>query len=71
MIQVQIQALIIEEVVEEVERVGEESNTKFNIEMAKPLIFNRDTSRVGEFIIAYRLYLRMKMRETIVEKQIL
>ena len=38
--------------------------------MAKPLVFNREVGKMGGFIIAYKLYLRMKMRETIVEKQI-
>jgi len=31
---------------------------------------NREVSKVGGFIIACRLYLRMRMRETIVEEQI-
>ena len=38
--------------------------------MAKLLVFNRKASRVGDFIIACRLYLRMKMRGTIVKEQI-
>ena len=35
-------------------------------EMAKPQIFNESSGKVLEFITAYKLYLRMKMREVIV-----
>ena len=48
----------------------ERSNTRCNIEIAKPPIFNKKASRVGEFIMAYRLYLRIKMRGVSVEEQI-
>jgi len=33
-------------------------------------VFNREASRVMRFIIVYKLYLRMKTREALVEKQI-
>ena len=36
--------------------------------MAKPPVSNREAGRVGGFITAYRLYLRMRMREAIVEE---
>ena len=39
-------------------------------EVAKPQIFDRITARVAGFIIAYKLYIRMKMREETVEGQI-
>jgi len=44
------------------------SNTKSNIEVAKPSVFNREAEKVGKFVMACRLYLRMRMRETIVEE---
>jgi len=46
----------------------EESNIESNIEVAKPPVFNGETSKVGEFITVCKLYLRM--RETTVEEQI-
>ena len=33
-------------------------------------MFNRILSKVSEFVIAYRLYIRMKMKGVAVEKQI-
>jgi len=48
----------------------EGSNTEFHMEVAKPPVFNREAGKVGGFITACRLYLRMKMKEAIVEKQI-
>jgi len=48
----------------------EGSNTGSNIEMVKPPVFNGEAERVGEFITAYRLYLRIRMRGATVEEQI-
>ena len=53
-----------------IEGVMEESNIESHIEMAKPPVFNGEAGKVGGFIIAYKLYLRMRMREIIVEEQI-
>ena len=47
----------------------ERHNTIFNIEVAKLLVFNREVEKVGN-IMVYRLYLKIKMRKTIVEEQI-
>ena len=40
------------------------------MEVAKPTIFNGEAVKVGGFIIAYRLFLRMKLRESTVEEQV-
>jgi len=48
----------------------EGSNIGFNIEVAKPLVLNGEVRRVGGFIIACRLFLRIKIRGAMVEKQI-
>jgi len=45
-------------------------NIGFNIKITKPFIFDRDFSKVVEFKLAYRLYIRIRMREIAVEKQI-
>ena len=41
-----------------------------HMEVAKPAIFNGEAGRVGGFVTACRLYLRMKMREGTVEEQV-
>jgi len=66
--QAQIQALIVEGAA--AGRVVEESNTGSHMEVAKPPVFNRKAEKVGGFIIACRLYLKMKMREVTVEEQV-
>ena len=48
----------------------ERSNIRSNIEVAKPLVFNREAGRVEKFITVCRLYLRIRMREATVEEQI-
>jgi len=45
-------------------------NTRSNVDMAKPPTFNRDTIKVLDFITAYRLYIRIKMKDTLIEEQI-
>jgi len=67
----QIQALLAEEAVVRGEGEGiEGSNIEFHRKMAKPPVSNEEAGKVEGFITVYRLYLRMRMRETIVEEQI-
>ena len=47
-----------------------ESNMGPYIEVAKLAIFNGEAGKVGGFVTACRLYLRMKMRKVTVEKQV-
>ena len=54
----------------EAERGITGSNMGPQIEVAKLPIFNGEAGKVGGFITAYRLYLRIKMRETTVEEQV-
>ena len=49
---------------------GTGPNTGAHMEVAKPAIFNGEAEKVGGFIMACRLYLKMKMRGTSVEEQV-
>ena len=49
----------------------ERGATGANMEMAKPTIFNGEAGRVGGFVMACRSYIRIKMREHMVEEQVL
>ena len=65
--------LVVRRGVEEkdgVEVIALRSNTRLNIDMAKPPTFNRDTTKVSDFITACKLYIRIKMRDTLVKEQI-
>ena len=45
-------------------------NTEFNTEVAKLQVFDGSLGKILGFIIACRLYIRMKMREEAIEEQI-
>ena len=45
-------------------------NTEFNIDIVKLLIFNRNASKITGFMIACKLYIRMKIKEILVEEQV-
>jgi len=46
------------------------SNMGPYMEVAKPAIFSGEAEKVRGFVTAYRLYLKMKMREATVEEQV-
>jgi len=66
--QVQIQALLVAQGRAEGEVGG--SNMGSHIEVAKPAIFNGKAGKVGGFITVCRLFLRMKLRGSMVEEQV-
>ena len=69
-----LQALLVARggVVEEgeVEAMALELNTRSKIKVAKLPTFNRNATKILGFIIAYRLYIRIRMRNFSVEKKI-
>ena len=52
------------------ERGAMGSNMGSYMEVAKPAIFSGEAVRVGGFIIACRLYIKMKLRGNMVEEQV-
>ena len=70
--QAQIQALLAAGGggAEGVERGVRGSNMGPHMKVAKPDIFNGKARKVRGFVTTCRLYLRMKMREGIVEEQV-
>jgi len=65
-----LQALIVEKRREGEEVVVLRFNIRSNIDMAKPPTFNGNATKVSELIIAYRLYMRMRMRDVLVKEQV-
>ena len=64
----QLQALIAGGAV--VGRGVEEFHARSHMEVARPSIFSGEAGKVKGFIMACKLYLRMKMREVPLEEQI-
>lgn len=42
----------------------------FQLKVSKLLLFNRDPKKVVGFVTAYKLYIRIRMREEMIEEQI-
>jgi len=52
-------------------RTGEVGRgTAVNTEVAKPQVFDRTSSKVSGFVMACKLYLRVKMNGTVLKEQI-
>ena len=67
--QIQIQALLAGRAGER-EGVAREAGRGGGAEVVKPQIFDGTLSRVAGFIMVCKLYIRMKMREELVEGQV-
>jgi len=68
--QAQIQALLAAAGGNGGERGAVGSNMGSHMEVAKPAIFNGEAGRVGGFITACRLYIKMRLRGNTVEEQV-
>ena len=68
--QAQIQALLVAQGGVGAGGAAMGSNMGSHMEMAKPAIFNGEAGRVGEFIMACRLYIKMRLRGNMMEEQI-
>jgi len=68
--QAQIQALLAAQGGVGVGGMATGSNMGSHMEVAKPAIFNGEAGGVGGFIVACRLYIKMKLRGNTVEEQI-
>ena len=68
--QAQIQALLAAQGGAEARRKATGSNMGPHMEVAKLAIFNGEAGRVGGFITACRLYIKIKLRGNTVEEQI-
>ena len=68
--QVQIQALLAAQGGVGAGGAAMGSNMGSHMEVAKPAIFNGEAGRVGGFIMACRLYIKMKLRGNTVEEQV-
>ena len=65
-IQAQLQVLLVIEAAAAVLK----PSTGSNVDITKPPTFSREAGMVLEFLIVCRLYIRIMMRDTSVEKQV-
>ena len=68
--QAQIQALLAAQGGVGTGGAGTGSNIGAHMEVAKPAIFNGEAGKVGGFITACRLYIKMRLRGNMVEEQV-
>ena len=68
--QVQIQALLAAQGGVGAGGATTGSNMGSHMEVAKPAIFSREAGRVGGFIMACRLYIKMRLKGNTVEEQV-
>ena len=61
---------MVEKAEREAVAVVSQPNTRSNIEVAKPQIFYKAINKVFKFLTTCRLYIRMRMKNTIVEGQV-
>ena len=50
--------------------VASRPNTGSNVDIAKLPLLSRKTGKILGFLIVYRLYIRIRMRDAVVEEQI-
>ena len=62
--------MLAEEVVEEAKVVVTQPNTRSNVKAAKPQTFNGEMSKILGFLVAYKLYIRMRIKDAAVEEYI-
>jgi len=65
--QAQIQVLLV---IVGAEGAGLWLSTRSNVEVAKPQIFDGSTKKVSGSLMACKIFIRMRMREVVVVKQI-
>ena len=52
------------------EKVAPRPKHEFQPEVAKLPLFDEDLGKVAEFVMAYKFYIRMRIRKEMVEEQV-